>query len=156
MGFKDSHSTELAGARRPPSDELSPRIPTVPGRMGPGLRNEGTQPLRGGVAVQPGGGDVEGQILPSLRIGSGFDSIQAQEHQAAGQGHALVAVDERMVAAQEEQVGYRHFNKIGVDGSPSEGCLGRRYSRLQSISSRPDLRRNSLARLNGRLPKKPR
>ena len=82
------------------------------------------QPCRGFLPVDARGGDVEDELFPDLAIRCGFDSVEAQEHDRCGHCGALVPVDERMVAAQVEQIRRGDFFEIGKRRLAAEGGLG--------------------------------
>ena len=60
-------------------------------------------------------GDLDRQRVPRAAVSGRRSAIQPQEHDAGAEGRSLVAIEERVIPADVEQVGGRDFDDVFED-----------------------------------------
>ena len=75
------------------------------------------------MSVEAPVGDLERQPLPRGTISGWRSVIQLQEHEAGAKGCSFVAIEERMIPAEVEQVGGRDVNDVCEDRFTAKGRL---------------------------------
>ena len=98
------------------------------------MAKQGAQPARRLLAVEPGSGNVEDQRLPVFVVLCGLDTVKPQEDDRGGHRRALVAVDERVVPAEIEEIRGGDLSQVGKRRLAAEGRLRRGDGRFQQTA----------------------
>ena len=75
------------------------------------------------MSVEAPVGDLERQPLPRGTIRGRRSVIQLQEHEAGAECRSFVAIEERVIPAEVEQVGSRDVDDVREDRFTAKGCL---------------------------------
>ena len=88
--------------------------------------------LRGGrVPVDVARGDGEREVLPLMSITGWLNPVQSQKYKARTERSPLVAVDERVIPAEIEQIGGCHLDEVHKERLAAETRLGSGHCRLE-------------------------